>query len=96
YRSLPVPGPRADVTGFVAARGRLGLAAGSLSDANAAHTRAVDHADTQREEWTEAAQRVSSLERLDERGRAEHEVEARRDEEKTVDDIVTGRYGRKQ
>jgi flagellar biosynthesis chaperone FliJ len=95
YRSLPTPGPRVGVEGFVGARGRLGLAAGSLRDADAAHTRAVERTEEQRAEWTEAAQRVSSLERLDERGRAEHEVEARREEDKTVDDTVTGRYGRK-
>ncbi|HZP30982.1 MAG TPA: flagellar export protein FliJ [Acidimicrobiia bacterium] len=95
YRSLADVGGRASTYDFVAARGRLGLAAGSVRDAQATHARAVEAAETQRERWTEAARRVSSLERLDERGRAEHAVEARRDEDRTVDDLVTGRFGRK-
>jgi flagellar protein FliJ len=95
YRSLPVPGSRAAAEAFVGRRARLGIAASSVRDADAAHARAVDAADAQRELWSLAARRVSSLERLDERGRAEHAIELRRDEDRVVDDLVTGRFGRK-
>jgi flagellar biosynthesis chaperone FliJ len=95
YRSLSGTGQRSASPAFVATRGRLGLAADSVRDADAAHVRAVEAADVQRARWTESAQRVSSLERLDERGRADHDVEVRRDEDRVVDDLVTGRFGRK-
>ena len=95
YRSLPTPGARTATGAFVANRGRLDLAAGSVRQADVVHLRAVDAAEDQRERWTEAAQKVSSLERLDERGRDEHDVQVRRDEDRTVDDLVTGRFGRK-
>ncbi len=49
--------------------------------------------EARRGEWSSAATRVSALEHLDERGRAAHVVERRRDETKTVDDIVTVRSG---
>jgi len=42
----------------------------------------------------EARTRVKALERLDDRRRAEHAVEAGRDESKTMDDLVTARWGR--
>ena len=64
-------------------------------DADHRPERAVEAADVQRARWTVSAQRVSSLERLDERGQAEHEIEVRRDEDRVVDDLVTGRFGRK-
>jgi len=51
-------------------------------------------AEARRGEWSSAAIRVSALEHLDERGRAVHAVEYRRDEAKTADDIVTTRWDR--
>jgi flagellar FliJ protein len=42
----------------------------------------------------EARTRVRALERLDERRRAEHAVESARDESRTMDDLVTARWGR--
>jgi flagellar protein FliJ len=44
--------------------------------------------------WHLANQRVTALERLDERRREEYEVLARRDEDATVDEIVTSRVRR--
>jgi flagellar FliJ protein len=69
------------------------LAGEALSHARADVHRAEDEAETRRGEWSSAATRVSALEHLDERGRAAHVVERRRDETKTVDDIVTVRSG---
>lgn len=42
--------------------------------------------------WVEAGKQVASLERLDERRRAEWEVDARRDEAVAVDDVVAARW----
>jgi flagellar protein FliJ len=42
----------------------------------------------------EARTRVRALERLDERRRDEHAIEAARDESRTLDDLVTARWGR--
>lgn len=44
--------------------------------------------------WAAAAQEVSVLERLNERRRAEHDLEAARQADLEVDDIVVGRFGR--
>lgn len=43
--------------------------------------------------WREAAQRVATLERLDERRRAEHALQADRADLTEVDDLVTSRFG---
>jgi flagellar FliJ protein len=69
------------------------LAGEALSEARAGLRRAEDDAAARRDEWSSAAARVSALEHLDERGRAAHTVERRRDETKTTDDIVTTRSG---
>jgi flagellar FliJ protein len=69
------------------------LAGEALSDARATARRAEDDVAVRRGEWSSAAVRVSALEHLDERGRAAHTVERRRDETKTTDDIVNVRSG---
>ena len=46
-------------------------------------------------EWSFAAQRVEALERLDERRRGEYAIEERRDEDRTVDDLTSGRHKRR-
>lgn len=45
--------------------------------------------------WSQAAQKVSGLERLDERRREEYDVEAKRDEDRTVDDLVVSRFDKR-
>jgi len=69
------------------------LAGEAFSEAQAEVRRADDDVAARRGEWSSAAARVSALEHLDERGRAAHAVERRRDETKTADDIVTVRSG---
>jgi flagellar export protein FliJ len=46
-------------------------------------------------EWSLAARRVEALERLDARRRAEHQLEADREAEAAVDDLVSGRAARR-
>jgi flagellar export protein FliJ len=70
------------------------LAGEALSEARVEARRAADDVSTRRGDWSSAAARVSALEHLDERGRAAHELERRRDETKTADDIVTTRWDR--
>jgi flagellar protein FliJ len=70
------------------------LAGEALSDARAQVRVADEEVEQRRGEWSSAAARVSALEHLDERGRAAHTVERRREETKTADDIVTTRWER--
>lgn len=69
------------------------LAGEALTTAKADAARADEEVEARRGEWSSAATRVSALEHLDERGRTAHTVERRRDEAKTVDDIVAVRSG---
>ena len=69
------------------------LAGEALSDARADVQAADAEVEDRRQEWSSAAARVSALEHLDERGREAHQLERRRDETKTNDDIVTVRSG---
>ena len=69
------------------------LAGEALSDVKAQARLAEEDVAGRRAEWSSAATRVSALEHLDDRGRAAHTVERRRDETKTADDIVTVRSG---
>lgn len=50
--------------------------------------------DDRRHDWSQAAMKVSALERLDERGREEHRIESEREEAHVVDDLVVSRYRR--
>ncbi|HKN38616.1 MAG TPA: flagellar export protein FliJ [Acidimicrobiia bacterium] len=70
------------------------LAGEALSQAKAEVRCTEADVEARRSEWSSAAARVSALEHLDERGRATHDVERRRDETKTADDIVTTRWDR--
>lgn len=86
-------GLQASAASFLAWTETTMLAGEALSDAKAERRRADEDVEARRGEWSSAATRVSALEHLDERGRAAHTVERRRDETKTVDDIVTVRSG---
>jgi len=70
------------------------LAGEALSDAQNERRRADDEVDSWRAEWSSAVARVSALEHLDDRSRAAHGVERRREETKVTDDIVTTRRDR--
>jgi flagellar FliJ protein len=70
------------------------LAGEALSDARADVEATDEELEDRRQEWSSAAARVSALEHLDERGRDAHELERRRDEAKTTDDIVNTRFER--
>lgn len=67
---------------------RAGAAAGAAIVAHGATVVAVDD---RRTDWGAAAMRVSALEHLDDRRRAEHRADALRSEIVAADDLVTSR-----
>ena len=79
---------------FIASHYRGELLAGAVRSATQRELEAVDVQVEKRDAWGERAQRVASLERLDERTHDQYRVEFNRDEMKTIDDLVTGRYAR--
>jgi flagellar protein FliJ len=72
----------------------LDTAAGAIELANGQRVEALAHVAERRSEWSAASMRVAALERLEERQRAEHAVEAQRDEDRTTDDLVVSRFSR--
>jgi flagellar export protein FliJ len=72
----------------------LDAAAGAVDIARSDHRAALDVVEAKRAEWTVTKRRVSALERLEDRRREEHAIEARRDEDRLVDDLVVARFNR--
>jgi flagellar export protein FliJ len=70
----------------------LDTAAGAIDVATERRVEALAHVAERRAEWSDASMRVAALERLEERQRAEHAVEAQRDENRTTDDLVVSRF----
>jgi flagellar export protein FliJ len=81
-----------DLASLLEERCAAELAATALEQASKAVSRAAGEAALAHVAWTSAARRVATLERLDERRRAEHLVEEGRRENAMVDDIVAARY----
>jgi flagellar export protein FliJ len=94
YRDTPLPQGPMSVEQLLRVRSHLDGVAASVVHAGAARLGAEATVDLRRSEWSEAAARVSALERLDERRRAEHALEAQRQEHAEVDDMVVARAGR--
>jgi len=72
----------------------LDNAAGAITVARVEYRHALEVVDQHRTDWAAARQRVAALERLEERRREEHAVEARRAEDRLVDDLVVARHAR--
>jgi flagellar export protein FliJ len=72
----------------------LDSAAGAIDVARDQQVEALAHVAERRAEWSEASMRVDALERLEERHRAEHNIEVRRDEDRVTDDLIVSRYAR--
>jgi flagellar FliJ protein len=79
---------------FALALFRLDKAASAVDDANELRTQARATVAERHMEWSGASMRVAALERLEERQRAEHKVEAQHDEDRLTDDLVSSRYAR--
>ena len=80
---------------FLATRSLLATAAADASAARALATASAEQAEAVRAEWTAAAQRTKGMEKLRERhlDALQHAEDAA--EERAVDDLVTGRAGRR-
>lgn len=81
-----------DRDAFLAARARETRLAEAIERARRSVTEIEVEAATCYAAWVETGRQVSSLERLDERRRAEWDDEARRDEAAAVDDVVVSRW----
>ncbi len=87
--------PRSSPAGqFLAAMTLLRTAATDAADARALATASAEQSELVRAKWTAAAQRTKGLERLRDRHRAALQHAEDVAEERAVDDLVTGRYGR--
>lgn len=95
---------QASIASEAATRGSV-LAMMAMRDLDSIRARAIIDAEGRRDEanlsleaartdWVGAKQRVSALEQLDERQRAEHDREVLAEQDAEADDIVTGRAGR--
>jgi flagellar FliJ protein len=94
YAALPVAAGGGSTATFMSSRFRQETAARAVVAAKAARVAALQDAEAFRTVWSQKAQQVSVLERLDDRRRTEHEFEAARQADLEVDDIVVGRFGR--
>jgi flagellar export protein FliJ len=72
----------------------LDTAVGAIQVAKQDHRDALVVVDERRAEWSKARQKVAALERLQDRRRVEHALEARREEDRLVDDLVVARFAR--
>jgi flagellar export protein FliJ len=86
-----VDGLRATAS-FLSHRGLVEASALSVVASRQARLAADAVVDTQRDAYVEAAGRVTGLENLDDRQRADHEVEVVRQDALAVDDLVTSRH----
>jgi len=95
YHTMVAPIGPSQLTEFLAWRQRHQAAATAVIDAGTAVQSATSQAAERRDGWSAAASRVTALERLDERRRAEHAAEAEREFDQEIDDLVTSRHGRR-
>jgi flagellar protein FliJ len=93
YRSLAVASGPMTATELRQERAVAALVADTVAAADQAAMTAAANAALAQVAWSEAARRVTVLERLDERRRAEHADDERRAEITEVDDLVTARHG---
>ncbi|HEY7135162.1 MAG TPA: hypothetical protein VIB48_08850 [Acidimicrobiia bacterium] len=92
--SLPKSAAVASTPAFLANQARLASVASSISLARIAKQVADEAATEKRLAWQVTAQRVESLERLDDRARTDHALETQRAVDQEVDDLVVSRFRR--
>lgn len=89
YRTVTAPDGSVPQHAFIAARSRQDGAASAVVAAGTARLAAEAEVERARQEWTEAAARVKALERLDDRRREEHALEALRQETIVLDEVAS-------
>ncbi|WNV76463.1 flagellar FliJ family protein [Geodermatophilus sp. DSM 44513] len=93
--TAPPPSGPTDPRAFVAMLAMGRLAAEDAAAARSLATASAEQAELVRAAWTAAAQRTKGLERLRERHLQAVRLAEQAAEEKAVDDLVTGRSGRR-
>jgi flagellar export protein FliJ len=96
YASVPRMTHQQPTAAFLGERFRHDAAAAAVMAARASRAAANACAAERRMVWSERAREVQILVRLDDRRRVEHELEAARQADLEVDDIVVGRHGRSE
>ena len=81
---------------FRSNRDRDDLLTMAVVAARSAEANALILVDQRLDTWTEAARAVSALERLDDRQRERHQIEADREEQAELDDLVPPRLAAKK
>jgi flagellar export protein FliJ len=94
YHELDRPAGRQLEPVFTGTWAHLDHAAGAVDVAREQRIEALALVAERRADWSEASMRVAALERLEDRQRAEHAVEAQRDEDRLTDDLVVSRHTR--
>jgi flagellar export protein FliJ len=94
YRDMERPAGLQHEPEFALTWFTLDAAAGAVDVARERQLEAVATVVERRAEWSEATMRVAALERLEERQRALHTTEIKRDEDRVTDDLVVSRYAR--
>jgi flagellar export protein FliJ len=94
YSGMAMAGGAKSTTDFMQSRFVHEHAARAVREAEQQRVEAEQAAAERRAAWSQAAKEVSVLERLNERRRAEHDLEAARQADLEVDDIVVGRFAR--
>lgn len=94
YQSAPLSAGAEPAATWMARRTNVSLSAATVMAVGTQRERAESDVDEQRSALHAARRRVVALERLDERRHLEHDVEARREEDAEVDELVTSRWGR--
>lgn len=89
------PAPGGTAATFMRGRAHQMQAAASLGHARGVLVARQQVAAERRDEWSGARSRVASLERLDDRMRDEHAIEANREDQRLVDDLVSARFARR-
>jgi flagellar FliJ protein len=94
YGALQTPAGPQSAAAWLAVRDRCGHSAATVVAAGTARELAAGQVAERRDALRDVRMRVAALERLDERRREEHALEARREEDAQIDELVTGRHGR--
>ena len=94
YSALSMTAPAQSSAAFLMAREQVGHRAGAVTVARQLHQAAAEATAEALSSWHDANRKVQGLERLDERRRADHHVEVRRDEDAQADEISVSRARR--
>ena len=94
YAQLSVAQVAQSSAAFLLAREQAGHRAGAVTVARQRRNEAGEATAAALGTWRDANAKVQGLERLDERRRAEHHVDVRRDEDAQADEITTARARR--